>query len=161
MTDLNFRKARKLLVRDAAGTASSWHIAARVILVLAFVALTNFGFWQRVGLLLDTSRWSTLLPFLAIWAVALLAMLAAADLDDATLELATAIARNEPFVVQTTKRAVNASWERAGFREALADNTEFDVLIETANLPQRETFRRITLERGLKAAIAWRDGERA
>ena len=84
-----------------------------------------------------------------------------ADLDDATLELATAIARNEPFVVQTTKRAVNASWERAGFREALADNTEFDVLIETANLPQRETFRRITLERGLKAAIAWRDGERA
>ena len=44
-----------------------------------------------------------------------------ADLDDATLELATAIARNEPFVVQTTKRAVNASWERAGFREALAD----------------------------------------
>ena len=83
-----------------------------------------------------------------------------ADLDEATLALATAIARNEPFVVQTTKRAVNATWERAGFREALADNTEFDVLIETANLPQRETFRRITLERGLRAAIAWRDGER-
>lgn len=78
MTDLNLKKTRKLLVRDAAGTASSWHIAARVGLVIAFVALTNFGFWQRVDLLVDTNRWSTLLPFLAIWAVALMALIAAA-----------------------------------------------------------------------------------
>jgi len=31
------------------------------------------------------------------------------------------------------------------------------VLIETANLPARDEFRRITQEEGLKAAIAWRD----
>jgi hypothetical protein len=31
------------------------------------------------------------------------------------------------------------------------------VLIETANLPARDEFRRITTEQGLKAAIAWRD----
>jgi len=31
------------------------------------------------------------------------------------------------------------------------------VMIETANLPARDEFRRITQERGLKAAIAWRD----
>jgi hypothetical protein len=31
------------------------------------------------------------------------------------------------------------------------------VEIESANLPARDEFRRITRERGLKAAIAWRD----
>ena len=80
-----------------------------------------------------------------------------ADLDAATLALAVEIAKNEPFVVQTTKRAVNRVWDVAGFREAMAANTELDVTIETANLPARDEFRRITTEQGLKAAIAWRD----
>jgi len=39
----------------------------------------------------------------------------------------------------------------------MAANTELDAIIETANLPQRDEFRRITQEEGLKAAIAWRD----
>jgi enoyl-CoA hydratase len=81
----------------------------------------------------------------------------AADLDPATLALADEIAKNEPFVVQTTKRAVNRAWDVAGFRAAMAANTELDVMIETANLPARDEFRRITEEQGLKAAIAWRD----
>jgi hypothetical protein len=67
------------------------------------------------------------------------------------------IAKNEPFVVQTTKRAVNRAWDVAGFRAAMAANTELDVMIETANLPARDEFRRITEAEGLKAAIAWRD----
>ena len=79
------------------------------------------------------------------------------QLDDATLALAEEIAKNEPFVIQATKRAVNRAWDVAGFRAALAANTELDVAIETANLPARDEFRRITVERGLKAAIAWRD----
>ena len=79
------------------------------------------------------------------------------ELDDATLALANEIAKNEPFVIQTTKRAVNRAWDVAGFRAALAANTELDVMIETANLPARDEFRRITQEEGLKAAIAWRD----
>jgi enoyl-CoA hydratase len=78
-------------------------------------------------------------------------------LDEATIELAEQIAKNEPFVIQATKRAVNRAWDVAGFRAALAANTELDVLIETANLPARDEFRRITTEQGLKAAIAWRD----
>ena len=61
----------------------------------------------------------------------------AADLDAATLALADEIAKNEPFVVQTTKRAVNRAWDVAGFRAAMAANTELDVMIETANLPAR------------------------
>ena len=79
------------------------------------------------------------------------------DLDEATLALANEIAKNEPFVIQTTKRAVNRAWDVAGFRTALTANTELDVLIETTNLPARDEFRSITNEQGLKAAIAWRD----
>jgi enoyl-CoA hydratase len=78
-------------------------------------------------------------------------------LDEATLALAEEIAKNEPFVVQTTKRAANRAWDVAGFRAAMAANTELDTIIETANLPARDEFRRITQEEGLKAAIAWRD----
>lgn len=80
-------------------------------------------------------------------------------LDETTLELAREIARNEPYVVQMTKRAVNQVWEVAGLREALEANTEIDTMIETANLPARAEFRRITQEQGLKAAIAWRDAQ--
>lgn len=80
-----------------------------------------------------------------------------AELDAATLALAEQIAKNEPFVVQTTKRALNRVWDVAGFRAAMAANTELDTIIETANLPARDEFRRITQEQGLKAAIAWRD----
>jgi enoyl-CoA hydratase len=79
------------------------------------------------------------------------------QLDDATLELAEEIAKNEPFVIQTTKRAVNRALDVAGFRQAMEANTELDSLIETSDLPARAEFRQITTEKGLKAAIAWRD----
>jgi enoyl-CoA hydratase len=78
-------------------------------------------------------------------------------LDEETLALAEEIAKNEPFVVQATKRSVNRVWDVAGFRSAMEANTEIDVTIESANLPARDEFRRITQEQGLKAAIAWRD----
>ena len=84
-------------------------------------------------------------------------VVAADQLDDATMALAEEIAKNEPFVIQTTMRAANRAWDVAGFRAAMAANTELDVMIETANLPARDEFRRITQEEGLKAAIAWRD----
>jgi enoyl-CoA hydratase len=89
-------------------------------------------------------------------------------LDEETLALAEEIAKNEDFVVRTTKRAVNRAWDVAGFRAAIEANTELDTIIETANLPARRKFREITQREGLKAAIAWRDarfrgrpGERA
>jgi enoyl-CoA hydratase len=81
----------------------------------------------------------------------------AGELGDATLGLAEEIAKNEPFVVRTTKRAINRVWELSGMRAGVAANVELDVMIESANLPQRDEFRRITKEQGLKAAIAWRD----
>lgn len=79
------------------------------------------------------------------------------DLDAATLELAEEIAKNDPFAISMEKKAINRVWEAAGFREAIASNVELDVLIETADLPERAEFRAITLEQGLKKAIEWRD----
>jgi enoyl-CoA hydratase len=79
------------------------------------------------------------------------------ELDDATLALAEEIAKNEPFVVRTMKASINRVWQLSGLRAALDANVELDVMIETANLPARDEFRRITQEEGLKAAIAWRD----
>jgi enoyl-CoA hydratase/carnithine racemase len=78
-------------------------------------------------------------------------------LEQETLALAEEIAKNEPFVVRAMKASINRAWELAGLPEALDANLELDVEIETANLPARDEFRRITQEKGLKAAIAWRD----
>ena len=78
-------------------------------------------------------------------------------LDSATLDLADEIAKNDPFAISMEKQAINRVWEVAGFREAIASKVQLDVLIETAELPERAEFRRITLERGLKTAIEWRD----
>ena len=82
----------------------------------------------------------------------------AAELDAATLALAEQIGINDPFAVGMQKKAINAVWEQAGFRQAIEANVAFDTLIETADLPERTEFRKITLDKGLKEAIAWRDG---
>jgi enoyl-CoA hydratase len=79
------------------------------------------------------------------------------QLDAATLALAEEIAKNDPFAVAMQKKAINRVWELQGFREAIAANVEIDALIEAADLPEREEFRKITLEQGLKKAIEWRD----
>lgn len=78
-------------------------------------------------------------------------------LEDETLELARAIAVLDPVAVSLTKRAINRAWELAGFREALRANVDIDAVIEAAEVPERVEFNRIRAEKGLKAAIAWRD----
>ncbi|MEP7059361.1 MAG: enoyl-CoA hydratase-related protein [Actinomycetota bacterium] len=79
------------------------------------------------------------------------------DLDGATLALAEEIAKNDPFAVSMQKKAINKMWEVAGFRDAIDANVVIDTMIEVADLPEREEFRTITLEQGLKKAIEWRD----
>ena len=78
-------------------------------------------------------------------------------LGDETLALAQEIAKNDPFAVSMQKRAINRMWEVQGLRDAIWANVEIDAMIEAADLPEREEFRAITLERGLKKAIEWRD----
>ena len=79
------------------------------------------------------------------------------ELDEATLALAEEIAKNDPFAVSMQKKAINKMWEVAGFREAIDANVVIDTMIEVADLPEREEFRTITLQQGLKKAIEWRD----
>jgi enoyl-CoA hydratase len=73
------------------------------------------------------------------------------------MELARAIATAAPLSVKLTKRAINRGYEAMGMREALLAALEMVVMITTDDGPERQEFRRIQREQGLKAALAMRD----
>ena len=50
----------------------------KLISVVIFLLIVNFGFFPRIGLLLDQGRLSTLVPFLVIWAISIFSVLLAA-----------------------------------------------------------------------------------
>jgi len=79
------------------------------------------------------------------------------DLEEETMHLAGELAVVDPVAMTFTKRALNRSWEAAGFRQALIEGVELGAEIESARVPEREEFDRIAAERGLKEAIRWRD----
>ena len=78
-------------------------------------------------------------------------------LEDETMQLAQEMAVVDPAAMTLTKRAINRSWETAGFRQALIEGVELGAEIESARVPEREEFDRIAAEQGLKEAIRWRD----
>lgn len=73
------------------------------------------------------------------------------------LALARQIASASAPSVQATKRAINRTFELARMREGLAEALEVDVQIESDMSPERVEFNRIRKDRGLKAALEWRD----
>ena len=75
------------------------------------------------------------------------------------MQIANDIAAAAPSSVQLTKRAINRSYEFAGMRQALLAGVDTDVLIESAGGPERAEFNRLRREKGLKAALAWRDAK--
>jgi enoyl-CoA hydratase/carnithine racemase len=79
------------------------------------------------------------------------------ELEAETMRLAGELAVVDPVAMTLTKRALNGSWEAAGFRQALIEGVELGAEIESARVPEREQFDRIAAERGLKEAIRWRD----
>jgi enoyl-CoA hydratase len=84
-------------------------------------------------------------------------VVARADLEVATMDLARSLAVVDPDVMRLTKQALNAGWEESGFREALATGLDIGIEIETTRSPERVEFERIADEQGLKEAIRWRD----
>ncbi|MFO1123046.1 MAG: sulfatase-like hydrolase/transferase [Hyphomicrobiales bacterium] len=50
----------------------------KLLLLAAFVVLTNVGFGQRAAMLYEVGRWETLIPYLLIWGLALVAIAVAA-----------------------------------------------------------------------------------
>jgi enoyl-CoA hydratase len=75
-----------------------------------------------------------------------------------TMRLAAQLAVVDPEVMRLTKKAVNGSWEGAGFRSSLRSGVELGVGIESSRAPERAEFERISRESGLTEAIRWRDG---
>jgi len=79
------------------------------------------------------------------------------DLEVETMRLAGELGVVDPVAMTLTKRALNRSWEAAGFRQALIEGLELGAEIESARVPERGEFDRIAAEEGLKEAIRWRD----
>ena len=74
------------------------------------------------------------------------------------LALARRIVALDAESVRLTKQAINRTFETMGLREALQAGLDTAVQLEAMETPSRVKFREITKEKGLKAAIAWRDG---
>jgi enoyl-CoA hydratase len=74
-----------------------------------------------------------------------------------TMRLATQLAVVDPIVMALSKRAINASWEKAGFRQALMEGVELGAEIESSPAAERKEFDRLAAEKGLREAIRWRD----
>lgn len=77
---------------------------------------------------------------------------------EAAMALANQITSASARSVQMTKSAINRSYELAKMREALAEALEVGIAIESDESPERLEFNRIRKEKGLKAALEWRDG---
>ena len=59
--------------------------------------------------------------------------------------------------VKMTKAAVNRSLESMGFLTALDHNLDLMTIFDTSTSPEQEEFNAISAEKGLRAALDWRD----
>lgn len=76
---------------------------------------------------------------------------------EAALAIARSIALVDPAVVIETKKALNRTYEIQGMQTALKAALDIDHGIESHGSPDKRVFMDIARERGLRAAIAWRD----
>ena len=59
--------------------------------------------------------------------------------------------------VKFNKAAINRAFENMGFLNSISQNLELVVLFDTTRTEEQETFSRIRREKGLRAALDWRD----
>jgi len=71
--------------------------------------------------------------------------------------LALEIARNDEVAVRITKQAINNSYEIGRMRDALKHALELDIVIEHSETDESRQFNEILKEKGVKAAIDWRE----
>jgi enoyl-CoA hydratase/carnithine racemase len=76
---------------------------------------------------------------------------------EAAMRAAADIAAIDPDLVMDTKKAINRCYEVQGIEAALKAALEIDHLIESHGSPDKRQFMEIARERGLKAALAWRN----
>jgi enoyl-CoA hydratase len=78
-------------------------------------------------------------------------------LEAAVTDLVHRIAPTPLPVLRLTKIALNRAWEAMGLREAVGVNLELSAILNAADTPEQREFNEIAKERGVKAALAWRD----
>lgn len=76
---------------------------------------------------------------------------------ETALRIARGIALVDPMVVVETKKALNRTYELQGMQSALKAALDIDHTIESHGSPDKHAFMEIARERGMRAAIAWRD----
>ncbi|QKC69484.1 MULTISPECIES: sulfatase-like hydrolase/transferase [Mesorhizobium] len=92
-------------------------ICVKLTMIAIFVAITNFDFWDRVGNLFANGRFTTLAPFLAIWGLAMVALLSASFQPRLVTRLLWAV----PLALSS-----GAAW--VYFQASHADLSVFDIL---------------------------------
>ena len=59
--------------------------------------------------------------------------------------------------MKMTKVAVNRALENMGFLNALSQNLDLMTIFDTSTSPEQEEFNAVAAEKGLRAALDWRD----
>jgi enoyl-CoA hydratase len=80
------------------------------------------------------------------------------DVEAAVEDLVRRIAPTPLPVLRLTKLALVRAYEAMGLRQAVAANLDLSAILNAADTPEQQEFDRIVRTRGLKAALAWRDG---
>ena len=63
----------------------------------------------------------------------------------------------DPYLVAETKKALNRTYDMQGMQTALRMALDIDHDIESHGSPDKRAFMDVARERGMRAAIAWRD----
>jgi enoyl-CoA hydratase len=78
-------------------------------------------------------------------------------LREETAKLARRILKIAPENIRLTKQAINKSFEMMGLKHALEYNVEVVTIMENTETEVQRTFNQIKQEKGLRAALDWRD----
>ena len=82
-----------------------------------------------------------------------------AYLDEA-LSVAQKLASVDVPLMTETKRAINRAYSIMGLDDALEEGLQIDTELEGQSMPTKTKFLEITREKGLQAALSWRDRNR-
>jgi enoyl-CoA hydratase/carnithine racemase len=80
-------------------------------------------------------------------------------LEEEVGKLADAIIKVPAMTVKLAKISVNNMFELMGFRQGIQQNRELDHHVHSSAPPEFVEFDRIVKEKGLKAALEWRDAK--
>jgi enoyl-CoA hydratase len=79
------------------------------------------------------------------------------ELESAVAELVAKIAPTPLATLRLTKIALTRAYEAMGLRTAVNANLDLSAILNSVGGPEQEELDRIVAERGVKAALAWRD----